>query len=324
MEKYYFINGISTDAPFNIASEEYLLKETNGYYIYVWQNAPAVIVGVNQNTLEEVELGYAEKQGIKVVRRLTGGGAVYHDLNNICYTVIAPYNKGEETFKRFSTPVIEYLKTLGVEATFSGRNDILVDGKKISGTAETVYKNRIMHHGTLLFESDYNTIEKVLSPSKVKIESKGIKSVKSRVTGVKEHLKSPLSISEFKSGLCEFLKKELEEYLFTGADLERINNLATNKYSTFAWNIGYSPKGKNKIEERFSFGTMTFNFDLIDGKIENPLFLGDFFLLKPLDNLYQKLNGVEWKKDSVSIAISDIDDYIKGAKKEEIIVKFFE
>ncbi len=321
MEKYYFINGISNDAFFNIASEEYLLKNKKGYYIYVWQNAPAVIVGVNQNTLAEVNLGYAEKEGIKVVRRITGGGAVYHDLNNICYTVIAPYSKGEETFKRFSLPVIEYLKTLSVTAEFSGRNDILIDGKKISGTAESVYKDRIMHHGTLLFESDYTTIEKVLNPSKLKMESKGIKSVKSRVTGVKEHIKKPIIIEEFKKGLCDFFKKGLDEYTFTEEDLLEINKLYTEKYATFAWNIGYSPKGKNRIEERFSFGTLSFIFDIVNGVIENAEISGDFFTKKDIKDFVEKLNGVAWKKETLQQALMDIEDYIVGASSEEILDK---
>ena len=158
MEKFYFINGVSQEPSFNIASEEYLLKEKEDFYIYVWRNSPSVIVGVNQNALSEINVNYLNNNDIKLVRRITGGGAVYHDLNNICYTVIAPYVKGEETFKHFSLPVISFLKTLGIEAEFSGRNDILVDGKKISGTAETVYKNRIMHHGTLLFDTDFSVI----------------------------------------------------------------------------------------------------------------------------------------------------------------------
>ncbi len=324
MEKYYFVNGISTDAYFNIASEEYLLKQKKGFYVYVWQNAPAVIVGVNQNAIQEVNLGYAENGGIKVVRRITGGGAVYHDLNNICYTVIAPYNKDEDTFKRFSLPVIEYLKSLGVIATFSGRNDILVDGKKISGTAETVYKDRIMHHGTILFESDYVTIEKVLTPSQLKIESKGIKSVKSRVTGVKEYLKSPLSILEFKSGLCSFLKKEFEEYSFSQEDLTVINTLKEKKYSTFGWNIGYSPKGAKKIEERFSFGTISFNFDIVSGLIENMQILGDFFSKKDVKEFENKLNGTAWERSALIKAFSGVEEYIVNANGEEIVNKLFE
>ncbi len=324
MEKFYFIKGESTNPAFNIASEEFLLKNNDGYYIYVWRNSPAVIVGVNQNTLSEINVNYLDSNNIKLVRRLTGGGAVYHDLNNVCYTVIAPYNKEEETFKRFSSPVIAFLKTLGITAEFSGRNDILVDGKKISGTAETVYKDRIMHHGTLLFDTDFSVMEKVLNPDKIKTESKGVKSVKSRVTNLKNYLGDRLDINSFMEMLCSFLKMDLEEYSFTNSDIENINKIKESKYDLYEWNIGYSPKGNNEIKARFNFGTLNFNFDLIEGKIENALFSGDFFLLKPLDNLYEKLNGTIWQNDSVYQAILDIDEYINGANAKEIVDKFFE
>ncbi len=324
MEKFYFIKGESTEPAFNIASEEYLLKEKDAFYIYVWRNAPAVIVGVNQNTLSEINVNYLNSNGIKLVRRITGGGAVYHDLNNICYTVIAPYKMDEGTFKSFSAPLISFLKTLGITAEFSGRNDVLVDGKKISGTAETVYKDRIMHHGTLLFDTDFTVMQKVLNPDKIKTESKGIKSVKSRVTNIKNYLGDKLNVNTFMDMLSVYLKNDLEEYFFSKEDLEKITKIKENKYDLYDWNYGYSPKGNNEIKARFSFGTLTLHFDLMDGKIENAKFSGDFFLLKSLDEFYGKLNGKKWQKESVSLALLTIGEYIRGATKEEILSKFFE
>ena len=141
MKKFKLICSNIHDPYFNLASEEYLLKNTSDFYIYLWINSPAVIVGNNQNTLMEVNLNETEKKNVKVVRRLTGGGAVYHDLNNICYTIISPYNKDENSYIKYTKPVIEYLNSLDVKAEFSGRNDICVDGKKVSGNAEVVYKN---------------------------------------------------------------------------------------------------------------------------------------------------------------------------------------
>ena len=169
MKNFYFLTHGNNNPYFNLASEEYLLKHKKDYFIYLWINSPAVIVGVNQNALEEVNLEYVESEGVKVVRRLTGGGAVYHDLNNVCYTVIAPKESGEISFKSFSMPVIEYLKTVGINAEFSGRNDITIDGKKISGTAQTVWQDRVMHHGTLLFDTDVNALTSSLKPNKFKI-----------------------------------------------------------------------------------------------------------------------------------------------------------
>ena len=207
MQKFKFITHDNHDAYFNIASEEYLLKHTDGFYFYLWINDPAVIVGTNQNAIEEVNLSYTQENGIKVVRRMTGGGTVYHDGGNLCYTVIAPFNPEQDNYKAFTAPVIEYLNSIGVKAEFSGRNDITVDGMKISGNAQTVYKNRIMHHGTLLFDTDMSVLGSALNPSKLKIESKGIKSVRARVTNISEHLGGKMSITEFRRGLKEvFLK----------------------------------------------------------------------------------------------------------------------
>ena len=219
MKSFKFITHDNHDAYFNLASEEYLLKETDGYYVYLWINAPAVIVGVNQNTLQEVNLSYTESNGIKVVRRLTGGGAVYHDYGNLCYTVIAPYDESENNYKKFTAPVIEYLNELGVKAEFSGRNDITIGEKKISGNAQTVYKDRIMHHGTILFSSNMGELSSSLNPSKIKVESKGIKSVRARVTNVKEHLQSKMTIEEFKKGLEEKFLKTAEKYEFSKVKL---------------------------------------------------------------------------------------------------------
>ena len=322
MEKFQFITHLKHDPFFNLASEEYLLKQKDGCYIYLWINAPAVIIGVNQNAIEEVNLGYAEENGIKVVRRLTGGGAVYHDLNNICYTVIAPYNSDENTFQKFSSPVIEYLRSLGLNAEFSGRNDILVDGKKVSGVAETVHKNRIMHHGTLMFDTDTSILTKVLTPNKLKIESKGIKSVRSRVTNIREYLKNT-SIEEFFTGLKKVFLKDALPYEFSEQDLNSINALVNEKYSSYLWNIGRSPKGKNKFEAKFSFGVLKINFNTESGFMKDVGISGDFFCLKPIEELENKLNGSEFSRAGVLNALNGVESIILGANATEIADKMF-
>ena len=323
MEKFKFICSNITEPYFNIASEEYLLKQTNGYYIYLWINSPAVIVGNNQNTLLEVNFKKAQEKGIKVVRRLTGGGAVYHDLNNICYTIIAPYNKNEENYIKFTKPVIEYLNSLGVKAEFSGRNDICVDGKKISGNAQVIYKDRIMHHGTILFDTDLSVLGEVLIQNKIKVESKGIKSIRARVVNIKEFLPK-LMVEDFYSGLCNHFKKEFESYEFSMLDIEKIQKLVNEKYSTYEWNIGLSPKGKNRIDMKFSFGIITLTFDLIDGLIQNCEMYGDFFSNENVKDLLLGVNGKKFTKEDLSLAFSGIENHIKGASKEEIVNKIFE
>ena len=322
MDKFLFLTHDFTDPYFNLASEEYLLKHRKEYFIYLWINAPAVIVGVNQNTVQEVNLDYTTSHGIKVVRRQTGGGAVYHDLNNLCYTVIAPFRENVDNYRRFTAPVIEYLNTLGVKAEFSGRNDIVVGGKKISGNAQTVSGGRIMHHGTLLFDTDMTALTFALKPNKLKTESKGIKSVRARVTNIKQYLPD-MTVEEFKNGLKEYFKKTCEEYVLTENDIAEIDKLVRDKYSLYEWNIGRSPKGKNLFEYKFPFGILSFSFDTVEGKIENADISGDFFSVGDIKEFASTLDGVKFTKNDVAAAFQPISGYIKGANADEIIDKLF-
>lgn len=323
MQKFKFLTHENRDAYFNIASEEYLLKHTDGYYFYLWINDPAVIVGVNQNAIEEVNLTFTESENVKVVRRLTGGGTVYHDGGNLCYTVIAPYDSEMDNYRAFTAPVIGYLNSLGVKAEFSGRNDIVVDGQKISGNAQTVYKDRIMHHGTILFDTDFTFLTKALKPSKLKIESKGIKSIRARVTNVKEHIKNPITMQEFKDGLSAVFKKDCDVYEFSEKDLEQINKLIDEKYSRYEWNIGSSPKGDNNFTEKFPFGIFSLSFNTEKGVIKNPEIHGDFFSLKDVSILAKKLDGVKFNRLEVENALIEIGEYIQNADVKMVIDAMF-
>ena len=322
MDKFLFLTHDFTDPYFNLASEEYLLKHRKENFIYLWINAPAVIVGINQNTVQEVNLDYTTSHGIKVVRRQTGGGAVYHDLNNLCYTVIAPFRENVDNYRRFTAPVIEYLNTLGVKAEFSGRNDIVVGGKKISGNAQTVSGGRIMHHGTLLFDTDMTALTFALKPNKLKTESKGIKSVRARVTNIKQYLPD-MTVEEFKNGLKEYFKKTCEEYVLNKNDIAEINKLVRDKYSRYEWNVGRSPKGKNLFEYKFPFGILSFFFDTVEGKIQNADISGDFFSVGDIKEFASTLDGVKFTKNDVAAAFQPISGYIKGANADEIIDKLF-
>ena len=323
MENFKFITHDNRDAYFNLASEEYLLKHTDGFYYYLWINDPAVIVGVNQNAIEEVNLAYTDAHSIKVVRRLTGGGAVYHDAGNLCYTVIAPYDEERNNYKAFTAPVIEYLNELGVKAEFSGRNDIVVNGQKISGNAQTVFNGRIMHHGTILFSTCFDVLQKALTPSKLKIQSKGIKSVRARVTNVSEHLVKPLTIEEFKKGLENKFSKYCQKKEFSSKDIEAINALVRDKYSRYEWNVGNSPKGENTFTEKFPFGIFSLTFNTEKGLIKSPKIYGDFFSFKDITHLENALDGVKLKKEEVKNALKDIGNYINGATAEMIVDAMF-
>ena len=323
MKTFKFICSNITNPYFNIASEEYLLKQTDGFYIYLWRNSPAVIVGNNQNTLLEVNLTCAKENGVSVVRRLTGGGTVYHDLNNVCYTVIAPYNNSENNYVKFTTPVIEYLNSLGVNAVFSGRNDVCINNQKISGNAQVVYKNRIMHHGCILFDTDLSVLSNILVENKLKTESKGVKSIRARVTNVKEHLPINMNCDEFFKGLSAHLTKNLEEYSFTTDDLFKINELVKNKYDTYEWNIGKSPKGSSRIDCRFSFGTVSLTFDLVGGILQNVEIFGDFFSNESVTNFISNLNGKRFIKEEVLSCLNGIENLIAGASAQEIVDNIF-
>lgn len=322
MEKFLFLTHDITEPYFNLAAEEYLLKHRKEFFISLWINSPAVIIGVNQNTLQEVNLDYTSSHGIKIVRRQTGGGAVYHDLNNLCYTVIAPYDENEDHYRKFTAPVIEYLNSLGVKAEFSGRNDIVIDGKKISGNAQTVWGKRIMHHGTILFDTDLSALSFALKPNRLKTESKGIKSVRARVTNVKEYLPD-MTVKEFKKGLSDYFKKQCEEYLLKDSDLAEINALVVQKYSTFEWNVGRSPKGKNLFEYKFPFGVFSFFFDTENGVVRNAEIKGDFFSFKDVKKFADSLNGVRFTKEDMLVALNDIGDYVRGADAKTVADKLF-
>lgn len=323
MSKFYFLTHDNVDPYFNLASEEYLLKERSEFFIYLWINSPAVIVGINQNAIEEVNLSYTESAGVKVVRRLTGGGAVYHDLNNLCYTVIAPFDDGADNYKKFTAPVIEYLNSLGVKAEFSGRNDISVDGRKISGNAQTVYNGRIMHHGTLLFKTDTDALVNSLKPNRLKIESKGIKSVRARVANLSEFLPADFTVNDLKKGLEKFYLKDCERYTLKKADIDRINILRDTKYSRYEWNFGRSPSGKNLFERKFPFGVFSLRFDTVNGKMENVSVYGDFFSRKDVSDFAGSLSGVPFEKSALLSAFEKAGEYIVGADGKEIAEELF-
>ena len=319
-----FINSKSHNPYFNLACEEYLMKNFSEDIFMLWQNDNTIVVGKNQNTLSEINSDYVKEHKIKVVRRMSGGGAVYHDKGNINFTFILTDDKLFSNYEAFTQPVINFLSELGVKAELSGRNDILIDGKKISGNAQFMHNGRILHHGTLLFSSLEDKISKALNVSEEKIRSKGIKSVKSRVTDISSHLKTPLTTEQFMQKLGEFVVKtspNCQEYDIT-ADFSEIEKLMHEKYETWEWNYGYSPKYDFKNKKRFSCGEVEVMLSIgSDGEITTAKIYGDFFSPNPADDFCKMLCGLKHKKEDVSALLNktNISDYISGITNEEFI-----
>ena len=304
------INNTNTNAYFNLAMEEYFLKNTNEDIFLLWQNENSIIVGKNQNTLSEINYDYVKENNIKVVRRLSGGGAVFHDLGNINFTFISCNDNSFSDFKKFTMPIVEALKELNVHAEFSGRNDLLIDGQKFSGNAQYNYKNKVMHHGTLLFSSEINDLSNALKVKPSKFQGKSVKSVKSRVTNISSHLDKKMTVLEFKDYLMDFINKRDKNshfYELNDKDVESINKLVEEKYSTWEWNFGYSPKYSLYNELKYPGGNVEFSLDVHDGLIKDIKFFGDFFGKEDISFIENKLRNVKHNEYSIKSALENVD-----------------
>ncbi len=317
----------SNDPYFNMAVEEYALTtlaQQDDCFL-LWQNRPAIIVGRNQNALEEINREYVEQHGIAVVRRLTGGGAVYHDLGNLNFTyVVHDEGKGFE-FHRFSQPVIKALATLGITAELSGRNDILIDGRKFSGNAEYRHRDRLLHHGTLLFDSELAVVSASLNVKPQKIESKGVKSVRSRVTNISEYLTSDVSLGNFRQALMQATVQEfgaeLHDYQLSGTDLAAIEQLRDEKYSTWEWNYGKAPEFNLRKERRYDFGEVDVRLNVKDGVIREAHIFGDFFSNAAIGDLAKALQGIRYRREDLLGALASLDfaHYLPKLSPEDFV-----
>jgi lipoate-protein ligase A len=239
------IKSISTDPYFNLAMEEFLLKETDREYFLTYINEPSVIIGKHQNAYAEINFDFIRRNNIKVARRLTGGGTVFHDSGNLNYVFIVNGREGQLVdFKKHTRPVIDFLKTLSVEAEFAGKNDLLVNGDKISGSAEHVFRNRVLHHGTLLFDATLSSLSDALKVNPLKYKDKAVRSIRSRVSNISGNLGEKISIHQMRDRLTGYIRKGMggEDYRLTRKEQERISALRDEKFSTWEWNFGYGPK----------------------------------------------------------------------------------
>ena len=323
-----FIYNESTDPYYNLACEEYLIKNSNEDIFMLWRNDNTIVVGKNQNTLGEINLDYVEQHGIRVVRRLSGGGAVFHDLGNINFTFIENGGSAFSDYARFTKPIIDFLRSLGIDAGLKGRNDLVIGEQKISGNAQYLYRDRILHHGTLLYSAEQSRLADALKVSEDKIQSKGIRSVRSRVTNISDHLGQPMPVEMFLAKLMEFMTKNNPEYKSYNLDSvkQEIETLAEEKYRTWEWNFGYSPKYTYTKKKRYACGGVEVQLNVMDdGIIEAAKIYGDFFSEYPVSELESMLCGKQHHKQLLGefLKTVDVGRYISGINGEEFLQLLF-
>ena len=315
------------DARFNLAIEEYLLRniapEESILLFYI--NSPSIIIGRNQNTFEEINVDYVQEHNIQVVRRLSGGGAVYHDHGNLNFSFIAPNTKENfHNFQKFTMPVIEVLKEMGVPAELGGRNDILVEGRKISGNAQYVSGSRMVSHGTLLYNTDLSAVTNALKVKPSKIESKGIKSIRSRVANISEYLDEIPEIETFRQNILRGIFKDAQhipQYHLNDADWEAINELSASRYQTWEWNFGHSPEFNIHKTHRFPSGEIDARMNVIKGKIDCIKFYGDFFGQYEVSELESLLLGTPYHPEELLDVLEsvDISKYFANISAQELV-----
>ena len=292
-----YIESTSTNPYYNLPLEEYVFERTDPgeNYFMLWQNENTIVVGKYQNTAEEVNQEFVQAHGIRVVRRLSGGGAVYHDEGNLNFTFIAD-QKGLSgfNFRVFVKPVLEALETLGVHAEFTGRNDLVLDGCKFCGNSQYARHDRVLHHGCIMLDSNLDKVGDALRVREAKFTSRSVKSVRSRVTTINEHAPRKITMQEFKDALKEqvFAQNDIREYSLTETDQEAVLDLMREKYETWEWNYGFSRAYSIRREQKVAGGLVTVDMDVDRGMISEIHLSGDFFGSGDLRDLEKALQGV--------------------------------
>jgi len=320
-----FVDNLNEHDPaINLALEEYMLRQSDLHedLLLFYINKPSIIIGRHQNTIEEINREYVEEHDIHVVRRLSGGGAVYHDLGNLNFSFITDYQvENFQNFRKFTEPVVRALAKLGVKAELTGRNDIQIDERKVSGNAQYISRGRMVSHGTLLFNSDLSHVSEALHVHESKIASKGIKSVRSRVANISEFLKEPMDIESFKEHVLRTYFEgvsEIPQVPLSEKDWVAVRRLADERYRSWDWTYGSSPDFNVEKRERFTGGEIDARLDVKKGVIQAVRFYGDYFAELEPEGVEKKLIGVRYERDEIKNALQGValERYFPGQNAE--------
>ena len=318
-----------TNPYFNLASEEYLLKNFQEDLFLLYRNTPSIVVGKHQNTLAEINLPFVQEQEILVARRISGGGTVFHDLGNLNFAFFTSGKEGELVdYKRATLPILEALKEMGLEARLGKRNELLLKGLKISGTASHVFKQRVLHHGTLLFSSEMGKLSAALKSEKERFTDRAVKSVRSRVTNISNHLTEGMDMEMFQERILDHMLRTVKDarpYKFSQTDITEIKVLRDSKFSTWEWNFGYSPKYQFCKRISFKTGSLELHMNVEKGVIKDLKIVGDFTSMKDIVLLETLLVGTIHDPETIRNKLSDIDvsNYIRGLQNEELLSGMF-
>ena len=306
----------STDPFFNLSAEEYFLCEKDEDFFLLWQNEPCIVIGKNQVAADEINHDYVSACSLPVVRRMTGGGAVYHDTGNLNFSFI---QNGEPDRVELCRPVIDVLRSIGVVAEISGRNDILVGGRKISGTAMCSHGGRSLFHGTLLISADLEAMSEALKPDETKLIGHGVKSVRSRVANLSEYTEevSPDIIGAMLAGYMT--ERGGKRYELGESDIEAIEKLLDSKYSTDAWNCGAEQLQKSE-RSRLSCGTVYIKKKTACGRIEDIRIFGDFMNTGDVSEIENHLKAIKLRRGAITSALESVqtEKYIPGLTAGEL------
>lgn len=318
-----FVDVKSTDPYYNLALEEYFFNKTEEDCFLLWQNHNTIVIGKYQNAIEEISSKYVKDKDIRVVRRLSGGGAVYHDMGNYNFTFITGQTEENSfNFEHFTRHIVDVLQKLGVKAEFNSRNDLVIEGKKFSGNSQYIKKDRILHHGTLLFDSDLEVLVNALNVSDAKIKSKAIKSIHERVTNIKEHLPEGFTLAQFKDALKEHIMKsneDVKEYLLTKEDKEAIQKLRDGRYATWEWNYGEAPKCNIEKKGKCDSGMVQALIDVEGGKVKKLKLYGDFFVSGELAEFEDDFAGKIYNEEGLREPTEKLSDAIVGMDAEWLL-----